>query len=66
MTDVFRKEYKPLSDDQKTYVDIFKAKADELMHEFECAEFLNPDRQRISLAKFALEECVMWAVKSIT
>lgn len=66
MSDVFRKEYKPLSDDQKAYMDLFKIKAAELMHEFECSNFLKPDPRYMALAKTALEESVMWAVKAIT
>lgn len=66
MPDVFRKEYKPLSNDQEAYVDLFKQKADELLHEFECAAFLKPDSRKMALAITNLEQSIMWAVKSIT
>lgn len=64
--DTFRKEYKTLSNDQEAYVSLFKDRAEELLHEFNCAAFLNPDSRYLALAKTALEESVMWAVKSIT
>lgn len=66
MTDVFRQEYKPLSDDQKAYVDSFKEQAQHLWNRFESAEFLKPDPRKMALAKTNLEQAIMWAVKSIT
>jgi hypothetical protein len=66
MSDVFRKEYKALSSDQVAYMDLFKQKAEELMHEFECAECVKPDKRMMALAKTNLEQSIMWAVKSIT
>jgi len=64
--DTFRKEYKPLSDDQLAYVGLFKEKAQELMNEFNEVGFLQPNARYMSLAKTALEESVMWSVKAIT
>lgn len=67
MPDLFRKEYKPLTDEQKAWVEEVKTKAEEL--------FLSIDRPRnasfsgnreIELAKTNLEQAVMWAVKGIT
>lgn len=68
MTDVFRKEYKQLTDDQKIEIELIKNKADELLHEFNmCTNMqLNPDPRMIALAKTNLEQAVMWAVKAIT
>lgn len=65
--DTFRKEYKPLTEEQKQWMDEVKAKAEDL--------FLSIDRPRnadfagnreIALAKTNLEQSVMWAVKGIT
>ena len=64
MTDVFRKEYKPLSDAQKDAIELIKTKASELLNIFNCVE--NPDGRYLSLAKTELENSIMWAVKSIT
>jgi len=66
MTDTFRKEYKPLSDDQKAYLNLFKERAEALFNEFDAANFLNPDMRSMSIAKTNLEQSIMWAVKSIT
>ena len=64
--DVFRKEYKPLSDDQKAYIGTFKDKAEELLNEFNAAEFLSPDKRCMAVAKTNLEQAIMWATKAIT
>ena len=68
MTDVFRKEYKPLSEDTKEHIAFMKEKADNLLHEFNmCTNLeLNPDGRAMALAKTKLEESIMWAVKAIT
>ncbi|HJY22887.1 MAG TPA: hypothetical protein VJ279_08390 [Hanamia sp.] len=66
MSDTFRSVYKPLSDDQKAYMDLFKEKAQELLQSFEGANFLSPDGRAMALAKTNLEQSIMWAVKSIT
>lgn len=66
MSDIFRREYKSLSDEQQAHIDAFKIRAAELMFEFDCSECIKPDKARMDLAKFALEESIMWAIKSIT
>lgn len=57
---VFRPVYKELTESEKEHVAAIKAKAEELYN-----LMINCDRYT-SLAKTALEESVMWAVKSIT
>lgn len=68
MTDEFRKEYKPLSDDAKEHIKLIKSKAEELLHEFNMATNmqLNPDPRMMALAKTNLEQSIMWAIKAIT
>lgn len=74
MTDTFRKEYKPLTDEQKKAVELVKSKAEELMQviiDTQYASFgdnpVNPGGTRESnLAKTNLEQAIMWAVKGIT
>ena len=66
MSDIFRLEYKKLSDDQIAYMNIFKNRAQQLFDEFTAAAFLNPDSRMMAIAKTKLEESVMWAVKGIT
>ncbi len=64
MTDTFRKEYKPLSHQQKTRISQIKDKASDLFDAIDWA--IETDPRMIELAKTKLEECVMWAVKAIT
>ena len=67
--DIFRKEYKPLSDKQKDYIECFKQKAEALWFDFEEAALqkdFNHDPRAMALAKTNLEQAIMWAVKSIT
>lgn len=68
MTDTFRKEYKPLSDDAKMQIKLIKDKAEELLHEFNMATNmqLNADARMMALSKTNLEQAIMWAIKSIT
>jgi hypothetical protein len=51
MTDVFRKEYKPLSDKQKHAMDLIKEKADELLDVIIKCNCLNPDIRHAELAR---------------
>jgi hypothetical protein len=61
-SDVFRQTYQDLTSDQKD--DIMRVKnLARMMNEF--LDNLKPSRE-VSLAKTKLEECVMWATKSIT
>jgi hypothetical protein len=67
MTDTFRKEYKPLSDEQKQDIEVIKEKADELLSTLNhIALGYSIDVRMLSLAKTNLEQAVMWAIKSIT
>ncbi len=60
MSDVFRKEYKPLSDESKQRMVEIKDKAEELY------SLIGDGTREMALARTKLEESVMWAVKSIT
>ncbi len=64
----FRKEYRPLSDQEKVLVDQIKDKAEELAQLLDRAgDRHETGRSRyLSLARTALEEAVMWAVKDVT
>ena len=67
MSDVFRKEYKPLSDLAKDDIFVFKSKAETLLHEFDAACLRDEtDKRMMALAKTNLEQSVMWAIKAIT
>lgn len=60
--DTFRKEYRPLTSQEKAQMDEVKNRAEGLL---ELLSSINGGRE-IALAKTKLEEAVMWAVKSIT
>ena len=60
---IFRREYRPLSDDEKNK-DMAKLK-DLAENLYEHIESLGNSRE-LALAKTKLEECVMWAVMHIT
>lgn len=70
MSDVFHKEYKPLTDDQKNLVAKIKDTAQELYNLYDSMleiETGNDSRAReCARAKTDLETSVMWAVKGIT
>lgn len=71
---VFRKEYRPLSDAEKVYLEALKDKAQELYDLIEQGPNGLPGpigtcgrmSRDASLAKTKLEECIMWAVKDVT
>lgn len=64
MSDTFRKNFAPLSDQQKAEMQAIKEKAEEL------EELFNKSVQReprlMAVAKTNLETSVMWAVKAVT
>ena len=62
--DVFRKEYKELTEEQKIDIQAIKAMAEELDCSFIGCDKMDP--RCLSLAKTKLAECVMWAVKGVT
>ncbi len=67
MTDTFRKEYRPLSDETKACVSHIKDRAEELLASFEAASVnASIDTRALALAKTNLEQAVMWAIKAIT
>ena len=64
--DIFRREIKELTYDQKAYIDLFKYKAQELFDKFLEVNAIDHDARCMSLAKTNLEQSIMWAVKAIT
>lgn len=65
MTDVFRKAYRVLSEEEKLQLDALKSHAQEL-HDVISEATLTMNGREMALAKTKLEEAVMWAVKGIT
>lgn len=71
---VFRKQYRQLSDAEKAYLEILKDKAQELYDLLEQGPNGLPGpigtcgrmSRELSLAKTKLEESIMWAVKDVT
>lgn len=67
MTDTFRKQYRPLSDETNAVVYHIKDRAEELLAAFEAGGVNQTiDPRAMALAKTNLEQAVMWAVKAIT
>lgn len=69
MTDTFRKEYKPLTEDQKTQMLEVKNKAEELESLFNSivpAEERSERSRCMAIARTSLETAIMYAVKSVT
>jgi len=67
MSDTFRKEYRPLSDEAKQDMNRFKSLAEYLLVAFEVADTrTDVDKRMMALAKTNLEQAVMWAIKAIT
>ena len=68
MSDVFRKEYRPITESQKSWIISFKDQAETLHITFEsCLDALTEsDKRMMALAKTNLEQAVMWSVKAIT
>lgn len=64
MTDIFRKEYRELSEDAKNCMALIKDDAERLYDSISLA--LDADPRMIALAKTNLEQAVMWAIKAIT
>lgn len=62
MTDPFRKQYRPLSDQEKATVDAIKTQAANL---YDTMTAVGASRE-LSLAKTKLEETVFWATKHVT
>ncbi len=65
MTDVFRKEYKPLSEAQKSVIASIKDTA-QTLHDCLTNCPVEYDKRHMALALTNLEQSIMWAIKSIT
>ena len=66
MTDVFRSQYRELTDLEKATLFEMKSRADLLWNMFDLASKTGADGRMIALAKTNLEQSVMWAVKAVT
>lgn len=69
MSDAFRKEYKPLTEDQKAQMQAIKDQAEQL--EGLLNGVLDPNERSerarcIAVAKTQLETAIMWAIKGVT
>lgn len=58
---VFRKQYRALTEMEKNHVDAVKVAAEILHHLLD-----RGDPRCVAIAKTKLEECVMWATKGLT
>lgn len=65
MTDIFRKEYHPLSDEQKVGIARIKNQAELLLDLINDVELVR-DQSCRAVAVTNLEQAVMWAIKAIT
>jgi hypothetical protein len=61
--DMFRKEYRPLSDIEKASLDDLKEAAEYFA---KTVAYNVPEGRERALAITKLEECVMWATKGVT
>ena len=69
MADTFRKEYTPLTEDQKNQMAAIKDKAVELMDLFQAVVLAEERSERsrcMAIARTNLEQTIMWAVKAVT
>jgi len=64
-TNIFRQEYKELSEADKKHINDTKDLASELWHSFPKDGERGANRE-IAVAITKLEECIMWAVKGMT
>ena len=65
--DVFRKEYRELSAEEKEKIERVKTKGASLMLELQQDHStMGADGRYLALARTALEESVMWATKALT
>lgn len=64
---VFRRQpWKPLDELTKNQIDLIKQRAEELLSAIEAFPREDEAARHSALAKTNLEQCVMWAVKSLT
>lgn len=67
--DTFRKEYKPLSEEQKNQMEVIKLTAENVLKAFNdsvTAEERSERSRCMAIARTNLEQAIMWAVKAIT
>lgn len=68
-SDTFRKEYTPLSDEQKAQMAAVKNQAQVLLDLFDAAVPTTERSERsrcMAIARTNLEQSIMWAVKGVT
>jgi len=68
MSDVFRREYKKLNDEQISWIASIKEDAEDVYNSFDlCAAGIpEHDKRMMALAKTNLEQSIMWFVKAIS
>lgn len=69
MTDTFRKNYQPLTEEQKTQMAAVKDRAEEMLNLFNKIVPADERSERsrcMAIARTNLEQTIMWAVKGIT
>jgi hypothetical protein len=64
MTNVFRKEYRVLTDDEKATMGLIKDNAQKLWESIDLGA--PADQRMIAIAKTNIEQAIMWAIKAIT
>lgn len=67
--DTFRKEYKPLTDEQKAQMNNIKDRAVLVLDEMNAAVPADERSERsrcMAIARTNLEQAIMWAVKGVT
>lgn len=65
MTNIFRKEYREISDEIKHSIALIKDKA-QILHDAITTDLTGSDQRMREIAIINLEQAVMWAVKAIT
>lgn len=65
MPNVFRPQYRELSEEEKARLDTLKTAA-EVLHEMMFIDGTDKGQREMALARTNLEQAVMWAVKGIT
>lgn len=67
--DIFRKNYRELTDAQKSAVELIKTRAEGLLEEMNHAVSVEERSERsrcMAIARTNLEQAIMWATKGIT
>lgn len=69
MSDTFRKVYKPLTDIQKSQMEVIKERAEDLLRAIDDvapAEERSERSRCLAVARTNLEQSIMWAIKGVT